>query len=75
MRYKLPNFYNSATNKQLLNINTLQNRELKKVEVAKLTSSGYICIVPSIKKDLFLIPQEIFTLKTNFIQNLIISGV
>ncbi|MGG0255002.1 hypothetical protein ABEY61_07405 [Bacillus toyonensis] len=50
MRYKLPNFHNSATNKQLLNINTLQNRELKKVEVAKLTSSGYICIVPSIKK-------------------------
>lgn len=58
MRYKLPNFHNSATNKQLLYINTLQSRELKKVEVAKLTSSGYICIVPSIKKDLFLFPQK-----------------
>ncbi|MEX3713554.1 hypothetical protein ABFV99_14215 [Cytobacillus horneckiae] len=50
MRYSQDDFYNSATNKQLFHINNLLGTELKQDEVAKLSSSGYICIVPSIKK-------------------------
>ncbi|MEC4620916.1 hypothetical protein VST04_22750 [Bacillus paranthracis] len=76
MRYKLPNFHNSATNKQLLYINTLQSRELKKVEVAKLTSSGYICIVPSIKKGFVpfssknLYPQNTLYSKPHYLRSI-----
>lgn len=50
MRYKLPGFHHSGTNKPLLYVNTLLSKELRKDEVANLSGSGYICIVPSIKK-------------------------
>lgn len=50
MRYSLPDYYTSATNKGINSISSLINTELKQEEVAKLSSSGYICIVPSIIK-------------------------
>lgn len=48
MRYTLSDYHLAATNKPL-SVNALYNRELKKDEVANLTSNGYICIVPSIQ--------------------------
>ncbi|MES9681828.1 hypothetical protein ABWK22_02685 [Gottfriedia acidiceleris] len=75
MRYSLPNFYTSATNKQLLHLNALQSSELKQVEVANLTSSGYICIVPSIKKGFVpfssknLYPQNTLHAKPHYLRS------
>lgn len=50
MRYRLPSYHMSATNKEIKHIGTLFNEELQKDEVAKLITSGYICIVPSIRR-------------------------
>ncbi|WP_377262795.1 hypothetical protein [Priestia sp. YIM B13551] len=75
MRYALPDFYTSATNKALLSMNTLQSRELKQNEVANLSSSGYICIVPSIRKGFvpFLsknfYPQNAFHAKPHYLRS------
>lgn len=76
MRYTLPNFYISATNNQLLHINTLFSKELKQNEVANLSSSGYICIVPSIKKGFVpfssksLYPQNTLHSKPHYLRSI-----
>ncbi|UOE58088.1 hypothetical protein [Cytobacillus oceanisediminis] len=50
MRFSQLKFYESATNKGLPTVGSLLSKELEQDEVAKLSGSGYICIVPSIKK-------------------------
>lgn len=76
MRYSLPDFHTSATNKQLLHMNTLYSSELKQVEVANLSESGYICIVPSIKKGFVpfssksLYPQKTLHSKPHYLRSI-----
>lgn len=76
MRYKLPDFYTSATNKAIPSITSTYNTELKQKEVANLSTSGYICIVPSIKKGFVpfssknLYPQNSFYSKPHFLRSI-----
>lgn len=75
MRYSLTDFYNSATNKAISSISALYSRELKQNEVAQLSSSGYICIVPSIKKGFIpyssknLYPQNTLHAKPHYLRS------
>lgn len=50
MRYRQADLAESGTNKKLEHVNTLYSAELQKDEVANLIGSGYICIVPSIRR-------------------------
>lgn len=71
MRYLLP-VYLSATNKEIADINTLFTT-LRKEHIASLAASGYICIVPSIRRGFvaykslaFVANQELITSKPHF---------
>jgi hypothetical protein len=76
MRFRLPNYHQSATNQSIPSINTLYSHELKQDEVANLTGTGYICIVPSIKRGFVafssknLYPSSSFYSKPHYLRSL-----